>query len=53
LPRSFIRRNDDGLNACSPEDRNIITDSPFVLAILMFMGVLFVSLSTTFIYFRF
>jgi hypothetical protein len=28
-------------------------DSPVVLAILMFAGALFLSLSTTFIYFRF
>ncbi len=35
------------------DSRNIVTDSPVVLAIVMFMGLLFLSLSTTFIYFRF
>jgi alginate O-acetyltransferase complex protein AlgI len=36
-----------------PDNRNLIMDSPVVLAMLMFAGVLFLSLSTTFIYFRF
>jgi alginate O-acetyltransferase complex protein AlgI len=33
--------------------RNVIADSPVVLAFLMFAGLLFISLSRTFIYFRF
>jgi len=33
--------------------RHIVMDSPVVLAILMFAGLLFISLSNTFIYFRF
>jgi alginate O-acetyltransferase complex protein AlgI len=36
-----------------PSHRNLVTDSPMVLAILMFSGLLFNSLSRTFIYFRF
>src|SRR5262249_12119507 len=34
-------------------DRRSVMDSPFVLACLMFGGLLFLSWSTTFIYFRF
>ena len=36
-----------------PARRNVITDSPVVLASLMFAGLLLISLSRTFIYFRF
>ena len=36
-----------------PNHRNPITDSPMVLASLMFSGLLFISLGKTFIYFRF
>ena len=37
----------------TPDRRHIVMDSPVALAILMFAGLLFISLSNTFIYFRF
>jgi alginate O-acetyltransferase complex protein AlgI len=49
---TFATREQDWLHN-RPDNSNVITDSPFVLAILMFIAVLFLSLSTTFIYFRF
>jgi hypothetical protein len=36
-----------------PGNRNLVTDSPVVQASLMFAGLLFISLGSTFIYFRF
>ena len=36
-----------------PAQRNPVSDSPVIMALLMFAGLIFVSLSRTFIYFRF